>query len=497
MKTSLEQQVLGTVRHSRMVDPGDRVAVAVSGGADSVALLRLLALLRNTLGITLVVAHFDHGLRGAESEGDAQFVAALSREHGFECICDREDVAGAAARQRLNLEDAGRRLRYAFFRRIVEQGRATRVAVAHTADDQAETLLARLFRGTGPAGLVGIHPVLGSIVRPLLATRREALREYLRGLVQPWREDLTNLDRSRQRARIRAQLLPVLEKDFSPTIVSHLSELARLSREEREFWNALVEDRFRAFVRESKGGFTVPIGALMSPLVLSTDSAGPVQLSGPVFRPLTERLIRRLYEGVRGNCEDLSARHVEQVIRLAAECVSGSRIELPGGVVAERSFGSLVFFKARWPRARRAAEADHPLLAYHYVASVPLDGVATISVPELDAVFLLKVIDWSSMERDTKREDTLDTDLLKSALTLRNWKPGDAYRPRGHSQTRKLKQLFLELRIPKGERAEWPVIECGGSIVWVRGMLPAADFCAGKQTKTGLLIEEAASFRQF
>jgi tRNA(Ile)-lysidine synthase len=492
MTTQLKGQVLDAIRRTGMVFPGDRVAVAVSGGADSVALLRLLAGLRDSLGITLLVVHFDHALRGAESEADAQFVAALSRDLGLEYICEREDVAAAAAQQRLNLEDAARRLRYAFFLRIVEQSRATRVAVAHTADDQAETVLARLFRGTGPAGLAGIHPVLGPIVRPLLATRREELRDYLRGLGQPWREDLTNFDLSRQRARIRGQLLPLLERDFSPGIVSHLSDLARLSREEQQFWNELVEDRFGALVREDRGRFTVQICDFLSPLDLLTgSSASALRAPGPALRSLTERLVRRLYEGVRGNCQDLTAEHVEQVIHLATECVSGSRIDLPGGVVAERNFGSLVFGKtAGEPRAGRGAETANARLAYQYVVSPPNIGSTAISVPELGTCFLLKVIDWSSTERDTNSEDTLDADLLKSTLTLRNWQPGDRYRPRGHRQKRNLKQLFLARRVPKSDRGNWPVIECGGSIVWVRGMPLAGDFCAGDRTKRGLRIEE-------
>jgi tRNA(Ile)-lysidine synthase len=491
MKLTLERQVLDAIHRERMVNPGDRVAVAVSGGADSVALLHLLADLRDTLGITLLVTHFNHSLRGPESEADAEFVAALSRQQGLEYICDREDVAAVAARQKLNLEDAARRLRYEFFQRIVAQGRATRVAVAHTADDQAETVLARLFRGTGPAGLAGIYPVLGPIIRPLLAARRENLREYLQGRGQSWREDLTNFDTSRQRAQIRAELLPVLEAKFSPKIVRHLSELARFSREEREFWSALVEERFRALVREHRGQFTVPIGGLMSPLGLSTGAASSPRDSGPALRTLTERLIRRLYEGVRGDCHDLSAVHVEQVIHLAAACESGSRIELPSGIVVERSFGNLIFSKAaRRPRASRGVETAPAPLAYHYVASIPGEGMTAISVPELGTRFLLKVIDWSSTERDTKREDTLDADLLKSTLTLRNWQPGDAYRPRGHRQVRKLKQLFLARRVPRSERAHWPVIECGGRIVWVRDMPLASDFCAGDRTRTGLRIEE-------
>ena len=352
-------------------------------------------------------------------------------------------------------------------------------------------MLARLFRGTGPAGLAGIHPVLGPIVRPLLAVRREDLRQYLRGCSQPWREDLTNFDLSRQRAQIRAQLLPVLQRDFSPRIVDHLGDLARLSREEQHFWSALVEDRFGKLVREESGRFVVQVRDLISPLgSVVSDPANPSGPSGAPYRALTERLIRRLYEGVRGNCRDLTAEHVEQVIHLASACTSGSRIELPGGVVAERIFGELVFSKAaREACARSRAETGIIPLAYNYVVSLPSEGMAAISVPELGARFLLKMIDWSSTERDTNLEDILDADLLKSTLTLRNWQPGDAYRPRGHRQARKLKQLFLARRVPRGERAHWPVIECGGRIVWSRGMPAAEDFCAGDRTKTGLRIE--------
>jgi tRNA(Ile)-lysidine synthase len=401
-------------------------------------------------------------------------------------------VAAEAARQHLNLEDAARRLRYAFFHSIVEQGQATKVAVAHTADDQAETLLARLFRGTGPAGLAGIQPVRGAIIRPLLAARREELREYLRSVGQPWREDVTNLDVSRQRARIRAQLLPVLERDFSPAIVRHLGELARLSRGEGEFWSALVDGRFRALAREEKGRLTIPVADLLSPLeVLSGGSVRAVRTPASAMRALTERLVRRLYEEVRGDCHDLSAVHVDQVIHLAAEGVSGSRVQLPGGVVAERDFGKLIFSRACSKRhARRSPETAEAHFAYQYVTGIPREGVAAISVPELGTRFLLKVVDWSCMERDTRREDTLDADLLKSTLTLRNWKPGDAYRPRGHRQARKLKQLFLAHRVSRGERIRWPVIECAGSIIWVRDMPLPGDFCAGHDTKRGLRIEE-------
>ncbi len=487
MKTKLELQVQQDIVSRQMLIPGDRVAVAVSGGADSVALFRLLGNLRDCLGITLLIIHFDHGLRGAESGADAQFVEALARDHKVEFICEREDVGAVAAHQRLNLEDAARRVRYVSFDRMAAKGRATRVAVAHTADDQAETVLARLIRGTGPPGLAGIYPIMGLIVRPLLAVRREELRKYLRGLGQTWREDSTNQDVGRQRARIRTQLLPQLERDFSPRIVKHLGTLARLSREEEEFWAALVENRFSAVAREANGRIIIQIPELLRRLGPRSNARG-VSLSAA--RPLTERLIRRLYEGIRGGCQNLTALHVERVIRLSTDGVSGQRAELPGGVLVQRTFNELIFSSSR-PRAPQTGEeTESEPSAYHYIVSVPRSGMASISIPELGSRFLLKVIDWSSPERDTRRDDALDADLLPSTLTVRNWQPGDAYRPRGRRQSRKLKEMFLSHRVPSSERVYWPVIEAGGRIIWARGMPPVGDFCVRDQTRLGVLINE-------
>ena len=253
-----------------MLAPGCRAGVAVSGGADSVALFCLLACLRETLGIILVAVHFDHSasrLRIGRGR-TLRFRAGLHARNPDFISC-REDVAAIAARDRANLEDAARSLRYGFLERVVAEGRATRIAVAHTADDQAETVLARLFRGTGPTGLAGIYPVSGQagcIVRPLLDIRREELREYLREKGQPWREDSSNRDVTRQRARIRERLLPVLAEDFSPRIVDHLSELARFSREEEVFWRALVEERFAKFSRGGDGSVAIHTGDLLAPL---------------------------------------------------------------------------------------------------------------------------------------------------------------------------------------------------------------------------------------
>ncbi len=496
MRSPFEQRFVEGIRHSRILLPGDRVGVAVSAGADSVALFRLLEKFRCELGIALLVVHFDHSLRGDESEVDARFVSDLAGSFGCEIILAKEDVAAEAARERKNLEDTARRLRYGFFQRVVDEARATHIAVAHTADDQAETVLAHMIRGTGPAGLAGIYPQVGSIVRPLLGTRRRDLRQYLQALGQAWREDSTNQDAHRMRARIRAELLPPLENDFSQHIVPHLCELGRLSREEEVFWAAVVEERVRSCVRTSGESLVIQIPDLFALPGFAANAnlaefASHGESSAP-WRPLTERLVRRLYERVRGDRRELSAGNVEQVIHLSTGSSSGHRVQLPRGIQVERDFDTLIFSRATKPRlSGRGKETSSQPGAYEYVVELPDSGTAAVSVPELGSCFRLKVIDWPLAPRDTKRDgQALDADLLRAPLLLRSWRQGDAYRPCGRHQARKLKHMFLAGRVPSSERVRWPVLESGGAVVWTRGMAPAADFCATDRTRAGVVIEE-------
>jgi tRNA(Ile)-lysidine synthase len=265
----------------------------------------------------------------------------------------------------------------------------------------------------------------------------------------------------------------------------HLAGLARLAREEEVFWSALVEDRFRALVRADRGKPRLAIQArdLLLPLEVSS-ATEPAPL-----RALTERLIRRLYRDLHGDLHGLTAEHVERVIHLASESMSGRRIDLPGGILVERNFDELIFVRAG--RSSHTRETAAQSNAYRYVVSLPGHGAATVSVPELKSRFCLKVIDWPIAERDTKRESAvLDADLLRAPLVLRNWRPGDAYQPRGRRQPQKLKEMFLAGRVPVRDRACWPVLESGGRVAWARGMPPAEAFCAREGTRAGVVIEE-------
>jgi tRNA(Ile)-lysidine synthase len=487
LTSKLHQRILATIRQQDLIRPGDRIGAAVSGGADSVALLCLLEELRARLGITLCVLHFNHQLRGTQSDADEKFVKSLAKSRGLEFFTASEDVASKAKRNAWNLEDAGRRMRYEYFARMAREGRITKAATAHTADDQAETVLARIIRGTGMAGLAAIYPQFGPVVRPLLEVRRESLRKYLRTRGQEWREDRSNRDQRRFRARLRHQLLPALEDNFSPAIVEKLCNLGELARSEESFWNVLVQDRFDKLADKYTDGFSIHARDILRPLPLAheVDPATP----NPMLA-LTQRLVRRFHADAAEAEGQLSRRHVEQVIQFAAKGHSGRHLELPGGVRVVREFDRVVF-RARKTAGR--AKANVKILpqsrAYEYEVRLPAAGSTTIAIPELGRSLCLKLIDWPKQERDTRcQEGVLDAERLSDPLLIRNWKPGDAYRPCGRRKARKLKRMFTEGRVAAAERVVWPVLTSAGKVAWADKMPPAAEFSANETTRIGLWI---------
>ncbi|HEV2385702.1 MAG TPA: tRNA lysidine(34) synthetase TilS [Candidatus Acidoferrales bacterium] len=480
MPQPLSLRVLDTIRRHRMIQPGQRVIVGVSGGADSVALLLLLEELRQALPTKLIVAHFNHRLRGEAADVDERFVAELARSHELECLVRREDVAEYARRAGTNLEEEARKRRYAFFRDAMRDRGASLAATGHTADDQAETVLARLARGTGLRGLAAIHPVLGPVVRPLLELRRAELRDFLCARRQPWCEDETNRDAQRLRARTRS-LLPVLQAECGENLVTNLAQLAEQARADEALIRALVEERFREIVGRREGVLSLAASDLIRPwAALSTAGAS---------RALASRLVRRAVEEVQGDLRRLTADHVERVLRLAREGTSGDRLELPAGFVVERALGRVLFL-ARGQRKHGSAGA----LVYCCLADPWRGGEVVVPLAETGKRVRLKLIDWPAAGSETYPEaGVLDADRLDPPLQVRNWLPGDAYRPSGRRRVLKLKRLLLERRIAGRDRLEWPVLTSAGQPVWASGLAVAADWAAGPQTRQALLVKEELS----
>ncbi|HKW34759.1 MAG TPA: tRNA lysidine(34) synthetase TilS [Candidatus Acidoferrum sp.] len=485
---SLSQRLLQRLKAQESVRPGERVGVAVSGGADSVALLLLLLELREKLGIVLSVVHFNHELRGKASDADEEFAAKLAGKHKLEFHSTSADIAKKAKNERANLEDAARRARYDYFRSLVASGTLTRIAVAHTADDQAETVLAHILRGTGLAGIGGIHPVAVPVFRPLLAIRRAELRAYLRRKKQNWREDSTNRDTTRLRARIRKKLLPLLEKQFQPAIVEHLTTLADLAREDEMYFDRLLKERTALAAEERASGSSIAVADLLGARLkggCNTEFTEDAEKND--LLALSKRMIRGLVGRVKKHAGQLGFKHVNAVIELARTGRNGSTLMLPGGVEVRKDRGTLFFRAVPKTDAITARAANH---SYAYNIDLA-HGTQDLRVPELSCVFRLRVIDWPSKgEENNKREMVLDRERLRTPLVLRNWRPGDRLRPSGHQNAHKLKRLLNERHISRWEREGWPVLASGEVLVWARGFPVAADFAADEKTRTGIVIAE-------
>jgi tRNA(Ile)-lysidine synthase len=469
-RSKLAEKLNSILREKYLVVAGECIGVAVSGGADSVALLRLLLELRAKCGFVLLVVHFNHQLRGKASDADERFVANLAEKHGLEYFVGREDIAAQTKRLRGNLEDVARRARYAFFEELQKEKLVSRVAVAHTADDQAETVLAHVLRGTGLSGLRGIHLQTGVVFRPLLSFRREELRSYLKALRQTWREDATNRDTKRTRSRIRHKFLPLLEKSFNTGVVEHLCELAELAAEDADFLEARAAEWLNAAIGQRKDTVSLALADLLqTPLALRT------------------RILRGAIARVKTLGGQLSKEHVAMVLELATRRESGKSIQLPGGLIAERERGVLRF-RAIPCGANVGKKSD----TQEYSYPIDLRGDAThLRVVELSCLLHLREIDWSPEGRETSSQEAyLDRNRLQEPLVLRNWRPGDAMRPKGHQKVHKLARLLNEQLVSRWEKAKWPVLTSGGKLAWARGLPEAAEFAAGPETLKAVLIVE-------
>ena len=486
MNLALAKRILATVKTHAMIRAGERVGVAVSGGADSVALLLLLLELREKLGIVLSVVHFNHKLRGKASDADEAFVAKLAAKHRLEFHSASADVAKKAKKERANLEDAARRARHDYFRSLAESRVCGRIAVAHTADDQAETVLAHLLRGTGLAGLGGIHPRVGPVIRPLLSVRRNEVRSFLRARKQTWREDATNRDTKRMRARIRKKLLPLIEKQFQPAIVQHLTTLAELAREDEAFLDAIAEERMYALVQKSSRRARIRMGDLFQPWKKEEFNTEDTE-STEKTKALSKRMVRRMVESIKTRAGQLGAGHVDAVLQLAHVGQNGNSLPLPGGVEVRKERDALVFQAVENVGVRTSQSTP---LKYEYKIDLA-GGGAEVSVAELGCVFRLRVIDWPPKRGETSRDrPVLDRDRLRFPMVLRNWRPGDRLHPQDHRSAHKLKRLLNEKRVSRWDRDGWPVLTSGGVLAWARGFPVAAEFAANERTRAGIVIAE-------
>lgn len=454
-----------------LLKPGLRLAVGLSGGADSVALLRALAARSSELGLVLHAAHLHHGLRGEEADADLAFARDLAASLGLPFHESRVDVAAEAqanpaagkpaesGKTRETIEEAARRLRYAWFRQLMAQGHVDALATAHTLDDQAETVLAKLLRGAWTEGLAGIAPRLdtpdGPILRPLLATTRAEIEAYLHGIGQPWREDSSNRELAYTRNRIRHQLLPLLE-EWNPRLREHLSQMATLARDEESWWDtelARLAPQLLMPGRPVRGGGRA---AGSAPSLLSIDVTRLAALAPALQRRLLRHAAQQL-----GAAPDFAATESLRTLGLAGR--AGQKLELAQGLRAERSHRELrLTVESAAAHAAETAQAPPP--EYTGIAPCIIDAPA----------FGLHLSVQLSAPGPAGQGSA-------PTLRLRTWKPGDKVTLRHSSGPRKVKEVLERMKVTGSARALWPVLELDGRILWMRGV--------ELQPEPGLVIE--------
>ncbi len=436
------KKVLETIEREFLIEKGDRVLVAFSGGADSSVLLHMLKALQKDLQIELFSAHLNHQIRGAAAHEDALFAYRRSRELGIRCFVRSVDVPLLAKNEKLSMEEAARKARYEMFDDLVKKMKITKIATAHNMDDQAETIMMRIMRGTGIQGLKGIDYKRGNVIRPLLDIKRYEIEEYchLNGIV--YKTDETNLEPIYTRNKIRLELFPFIENDFACNIKEILSRMASGIREDALY---LEEEARRLYAEITHGTDADNIRIEYTNLKAH-------------YKPIIKRVIRLAYAELSGSAEGLEHIHLEDAIKLLANPKQDAMIHLPKGIIAQKKGYNLYITKS---------EIDEEEPAFEY--EVVLNGITRI--PELDLEIETKIMNKhnSKLLSSSGLVKAFDLEKLSGRIFVRNRKSGDRIKPLGLGGTKKIKDIFIDKKVPQESRGRVPIFHDQEKIIWVAG----------------------------
>jgi tRNA(Ile)-lysidine synthase len=442
-----EQRVIDFIHKQSLVSAGDKLVVAVSGGADSVCLLHILVRHQVDLGIRLHVAHLNHRLRGAESDADAAYATELAMRLCVPATVDCRDVASYRSRKGGSLEEAAREVRYCFLAEVAAEAGAFGVAAGHTRDDHVETILLHLLRGSGTAGLTGLHPrsVLSygensgqiEVIRPLIEiTRQETLSYCRRHRLAP-RSDSSNESPSFLRNRVRLELLPLL-RNYNPNIHEALLRLAEIAGDDVSFIEQQATLMWQELARTENE-------------VLYLD----IEKMCVLPRAIQRQVFRRAVKQLRGDLRDIEADHIEAMMESLLK-PAGKSFCLPDGLTLSTEYGRLVLAPAGAPIC--------PLPALKDTCSINIPGETDLSGWRVKAE-----VTGSCAGSDNGFSASFDFDKVGKKLVVRRRKPGDRFQPLGMSQTKKLQDFMVDVKIPRSWRERVPLVSAGEQILWVVG----------------------------
>lgn len=441
----LLEQVKRTIDRYHLLDKGDRLIVGVSAGVDSMVLLHLLNTYRQEFDLSLIVAHINHGLRPKESEKEAELVQkeserlGLTFEYGQFNVKEFQKVGG------ISLQDAARKIRFHFFNVLLQKYNANKIALGHNADDQVETVLLRLMRGSGLKGLKGMLPIReGRVIRPLLEVWRREVESFVEEMKIPYLLDSSNLKKNYLRNRLRLTLIPLIEKEYQPNFKKIVLKTSTILREENDYLERGAEEAYQKIVREEKDALSFKFSEY--------------QFLHPAIQwRIIQKMLGRIYSG-ETVIEEREGMEVDQIYKKFHQLLPSFFIELPHGVSLEKRY-------------------DLVLIGKGWVKPVPPFEVELISPGRNYIEEIKREVVIEETSRDDKFKDLyglpdialLDYQSLQFPLKMRNFRPGDRFRPLGVKGTQKLKEFFIDHKIPKFERPGIPLLISGEMIAWIVG----------------------------
>lgn len=477
MMKKAEREVEEFIGKYDMIREGDTVIVGVSGGADSVCLLFMLCALRDRLGFRVKACHVNHGIRGEAADADEAYVGRLCGKLGVPCRIFRENVELIARNRKQSTEEAGRAVRMDAFETMCLEDGGTKIATAHHREDNAETVLMNLARGTGLKGLCGIRPVNGKWIRPLLVLGKKEIEEYLRSREISWCEDATNSEDDYTRNRIRHNIMPLLTEQVNAGAARHMDEL---SRQAQEVWEYLEQGVKRAWERCVEPEYEAG----------SDQESETLRIKEQPFRSeasaVQKQLLRECIARVRGREKDIEAVHVMSLLALF-DRQTGRSVDLPGGVKAERTYEGVILRKS--PGRRDSEDGTNDLKQ-----GVEIRIPGETRLPGGKGKILCRFIEGPNLleaRRIPQKSYTkwLDYDIIKYGLSARTRRSGDYFTVDGEGKRQKLKSYFINEKIPREERKNMLLIADGEHIVWIPGRRMSRAYQVGSTTKKILEIK--------
>jgi tRNA(Ile)-lysidine synthase len=455
----LRENAMAMIKKYSMLTEGETVLVAVSGGPDSVALLRFLYEIKNTFNLTICVFHLNHKIRGLEADEDESFVAELAARLGLVTHMAEYNVPALAKREKMTIEEAARHARYEMMEKAAVEIGAARIALGHHRDDQVETFLMRLLRGAGLDGLAAMRAVRDRYIRPFLSSSKEEIREYLSENAIQYRIDASNEDISIFRNRVRHELVPLLA-DYNPQFKNAILRTIDTINDDRSLIDGFIDKIFGEMVFLEDGIITV-----------KTDEFLDLPLAAK------RRLIRKMIEKVKGDLRGIEFKHIESIIESLISESGQFRIELPGGILVFEEYGFIM-----------VAEKEKSQAKPFKTRIMEIPGVTIID--ELGMAIKAEIMDTTniSFERDG-RVAHLDAGKVKGDVFVRSRKPGDTFFPFGMKGEKKLKDFFIDSKIARRKRDLIPIVALDGNVLWVAGYRIDNRFRITSETRHVLLLE--------